>query len=514
MTTLALVLGDQLQPDHPLLHGANVADTHIAMAEVPSEVGRHPNHRQRVLLFLTAMRAFAHAREREGWTVHYQRIGQVEHPTIPAYVVALATASGASRVRVLEPGRFELRVALERACAAAGVPLEVVPNPHFTCSSERFAAWAKGRKSLLMETFYRAQRKRLDVLMDGDQPRGGVWNFDHDNRSAFGKAGPGLVRPPLRFANPITELREELDAACVMYGISLVGEVDTLDWPVTPEQANAALDDFITHRLPEFGTYQDAMWTGQPWLYHSRLSVALNLQLLAPMTVVDAAVRALDDGHAPINAVEGFVRQVIGWREFIRGVYVTELPGRLEANALSATRRLPALFWSGDTEMRCLRDVVEQLLHTGYAHHIQRLMVAGLFAQLAEVDPGHIHDWFMAMFVDSVEWVTLPNVVGMSQHADGGVVGSKPYIATGAYIARQSNYCEHCRFNPKQAVGDNACPFTTLYWAFLDRHADTLRAHPRMALQVRNLDRKTEDERAAIRESARTIHAKLEADQL
>jgi deoxyribodipyrimidine photolyase-related protein len=514
MRTLVLVLGDQLQPDHPLLRDADRRATHVVMAEARAEVGRHPNHRQRVLVFLAAMRAFAQAREAEGWPVHYQRLGGTSLASIPEYVAAIAQQTSASRVRVLEPGRHSLHVALQRACDAIGVPLEVVPNPHFTCSTEAFTHWAKGRKTLLMETFYRAQRKRLDVLMDGKKPRGGTWNYDHDNRRAFGKEGPGLVRPPHLEDNDTAALLREVEADCEAHGIALVGTADTLHWPITPEQAQHALDDFIAHRLPSFGDYQDAMWTGQPWLYHSRLSVALNLQLIDPRTVVQAAVDALDAGHAPINAVEGFVRQVIGWREFIRGVYHLEMPGRLEDNALDATRPLPALYWTGETSMRCLRDVVEQLLETGYAHHIQRLMVAGLFAQLAAVDPAEVHDWFMALFVDSVEWVTLPNVVGMSQYADGGVVGSKPYIATGAYIARQSNYCTHCKYDPKLATGDRACPFTTLYWAFLDRHATAFRDHPRMALQVRNLDRKSEEELQAIRVQAAAVHDKLDAKQL
>lgn len=513
---LVLVLGDQLQPNHPLLADADPARTRILMAEVPAEVGRHPNHRSRVLLFLGAMRAFARARRDEGWDVTYQRIGDAEHADLPAFVRACVRDDGAAVVRVLEPGRFDLETELRDACHSEGAELEVVANPHFLCDTATFRDWADGRKSMLMETFYRFQRKRLGVLMEGTKPRGGTWNYDADNRESFGKEGPGLLRPPERFDNDevLAPLRDELDAAAGAHGFTLTGSCDAFDWPLTPAQAQRALDDFITYRLPKFGDYQDAMWTGQPWLYHSRLSAALNLQLLDPRDVVVAAVDALDRGDAPINAVEGFVRQIIGWREFIRGVYAVDMPALLDRNALDADRPLPALFWNAETDMRCLREVVSQLLETAYAHHIQRLMVAGLFAQLAGIRPRDVHDWFMALYVDSVEWVTLPNVVGMSQYADGGIVGTKPYVATGKYVKRQSNYCDHCRFDSGKATGDDACPFTTLYWHFLDRHRERFANHHRMALQIRNVERKSEDDLQQIRAQAARVFKALDEGTL
>ena len=258
---------------------------------------------------------------------------------------------------------------------------------------------------------------------------------------------------------------------------------------MTRAQARQALRDFVRHRLPRFGLRQDAMWTGEPYLYHSRLSAAMNLKLLDPREVIGEAERTWRAGAAPIEAVEGFIRQVLGWREYVRGIYWLRMPAYLEGNALGADRPLPGFYWTGETEMACLREVIEQTLNHGYAHHIQRLMVTGLYALLLGVDPIEVHEWYLAIYVDAVEWVELPNVVGMSQYADGGLMASKPYVATGRYIQRMSDYCRRCRFDPGRAAGEGACPFTTLYWDFLRRHRALLRRNPRMRMQVRNLDR-------------------------
>jgi deoxyribodipyrimidine photolyase-related protein len=290
------------------------------------------------------------------------------------------------------------------------------------------------------------------------------------------------------------------------------GSLQHFDWPVTAEAASEALGDFIAHRLPLFGRYQDAMWTGEPYLWHARLSAAMNVKLLHPRQVIDAAVSAWTSGHAPIEAVEGFVRQVLGWREFVRGVYWLRMPEFKDANALGADKALPRFFWTGDTEMACLRQAIGQTLAHGYAHHIQRLMVTGLFALLYGVRPEEVHRWYLAVYVDAVEWVEMPNTLGMSQYADGGFMVSKPYVASGRYIERMSNYCAGCRFEPDQAVGPRACPFTTLYWDFLDRHRGRFEKHPRTALQWKNLARLNEDRIAEIRAEASSLRARLAAD--
>jgi len=358
-----------------------------------------------------------------------------------------------------------------------------------------------------MEYFYREQRQRHGVLMDqagdGAGPVGNQWNFDADNRQAFGDAGPGPVPPPNRFEPDA--LTREVMALIETRFAAHPGRLDSFAWPVTREQALQSLQSFISERLPLFGRYQDAMWPGRPWLYHAHLSAALNLKLLNPREVVAAAEAAFRDGHAPLASVEGFIRQILGWREYVRGVYWTQMPQYLERNVLRAQEALPAWYWTGATDMACLRDALEQTLTHGYANHIQRLMVTGLFALMLGVQPKQVHAWYLAVYVDAVEWVELPNTLGMSQYADGGVMGSKPYVATGKYIQRMSPYCKGCRYDPAQRSGDTACPFTTLYWGFLMRHETKLAGNQRMALQVKNVARLTDAQKQAVSERAAAI---------
>jgi deoxyribodipyrimidine photolyase-related protein len=339
--------------------------------------------------------------------------------------------------------------------------------------------------------------------MEDDQPIGGRWNFDAENRETFGAAGPGDV-PRHACFEPDAVTREVIALVNSRFG-QHPGRLDSFAWPVTRAQALESLQTFIEERLPLFGRYQDAMWPGDPWLYHSQLSAALNLKLLNPREVVAAAERAYHDGQAPLASVEGFIRQVLGWREYVRGIYWTRMPGYAERNTLDAREDLPAWYWTGATDMACLRDALEQTLTHGYANHIQRLMVTGLYALLLGVEPKQVHAWYLAVYVDAVEWVELPNTLGMSQYADGGLLGSKPYIATGKYIQRMSPHCKACRYDPAQRSGDRACPFTTLYWDFLMRHEAILAGNPRMSLQVKNLARLTDAERRAVLDRAAAI---------
>jgi deoxyribodipyrimidine photolyase-related protein len=339
--------------------------------------------------------------------------------------------------------------------------------------------------------------------MQGDQPEGGQWNFDEDNREAFGPAGPGAV-PPRAMFKPNSITRDVITLVEARFA-SHPGRLDSFAWPVTRKQALMALRRFIAERLPLFGRYQDAMWPGEPWLYHAHLAAALNLKLLNPREVVGAAVAAYRAGAAPLASVEGFVRQILGWREYVRGIYWTRMPGYAELNALDSHEDLPAWYWTGETAMACLRDAITQTLQHGYAHHIQRLMVTGLFALMYGVKPQQVHAWYLAVYVDAVEWVELPNTLGMSQYADGGLMASKPYVATGKYIQRMSPHCQGCRYDPAQRTGEKACPFTTLYWDFLMRHEAALAANPRMGLQVKNVARLDDREQQAIRERAADI---------
>jgi deoxyribodipyrimidine photolyase-related protein len=371
------------------------------------------------------------------------------------------------------------------ALEALGVEVETREDRHFYADARDFAAHVEGRKQLRLEFFYREMRRRHAILMDGDDPVGGGWNFDAENRESFGKQGPPAHKAPRSFA-PDEVTREVLQVVRERFR-EHPGELDAFDWPVSASQAREALKDFVENRLSQFGQWQDAMWTDEPWLFHSRLSAVMNVKLLSPRSVVAAAESAYHAGRAPLAAVEGFVRQVLGWREYVRGVYWHFMPGYGERNALKAEHPLPAFFWTAHTEMVCLREALGQTLRLGYAHHIQRLMVTGLFSLLLGVRPKEVHEWYLAVYVDAVEWVELPNTLGMSQFADGGLLASKPYAATGKYIQRMSNYCAGCPYDPGEATGPKACPFTTLYWDFLATHAKLLSSNQRMRMQLNNV---------------------------
>jgi len=507
---LVLVLGDQLDAESSVFDDFDPACDAVWMAEVGHEATQVWSTQPRIAIFLAAMRHFRDALRARGWTVHYRAMDEHAFPTLEAALAADLAALKPAKLIAVQPGEWRLAQSLPETCAQAGVPWIPYPDRHFYCDADDFADWAGTRKEYRLEFFYRWLRKREGVLMDDGQPAGGQWNFDHDNRGSFGRAGPGLLPAPRAFA-PDATTREVIDLVRTRFA-SHPGRLDSFDWPLDASQAREALDDFIAHRLPLFGRYQDALWEGEPWLYHSRLSAAMNLKLLSPRTVVDAAVREWHEGRAPIEAVEGFVRQILGWREYVRGVYWQRMPGFLDDNSLDAQAPLPAFYWTADTDMACLRDALRQTLDHGYAHHIQRLMVTGLFALLLGVRPREVHAWYLAVYVDAVEWVELPNVLGMSQYADGGRMVSKPYAASGNYIKKMSNHCAGCRFKPEVSVGPDACPYTTLYWDFLAQHEARFARHPRTALQWKNLGRKPADEVARIRAQAAELRASLVPD--
>ncbi len=504
---LLIVLGDQLNRDSPLLTDCDPTRDLIWMCEAASEATHVPSHKARTVLFLSAMRHFCAALAQDGLPVRYLAMDAHEHPSIDAALAADLAELAPAEVRVVQPGEYRLQAAISRICADAGVPLEVLEDGHFLCPLPDFARWAEGRKELRLEFFYRWMRKRHDVLMDNGEPAGGAWNFDKDNRKPFGRQGPGQLPAPAGFAPDA--ITRDVMALVQRQFPEAPGGLAHFDWPVTPAQANTALADFIAHRLAGFGPFQDAIWAGEPYLYHARLSAALNLKLLDPRRAIEAAVNAYREDRAPIASVEGFVRQILGWREYVRGIYWQAMPDYLEHNALDAHAPLPAFYWDGHTDYACLADALGQVVERGYGHHIQRLMVTGLFALLLGVEPKEVHAWYLAMFVDAVEWVEAPNTLGMSQFADGGLLASKPYAASGAYIQRMSNCCRHCAYDPKQAVGDSACPFTTLFWDFLAQHRERFAGHPRTALMWRNLERLEPARLEAIRTRAAALRAAL-----
>jgi len=498
--TLCLLLGDQLDTSYPASLELDRDHDVILMVEVKQASLEPLSHVQRTVLFLSAMRHHARVLEDDGWTVRYVELTDDDNThDFESELSRAIEELDPERVACIEPGSFSVRAAIENACATADVELRLEPDPHFLCSLEDFESWAKGRKALTMEYFYREQRRSLGVLVDDDgNPEGDTWNFDKENRESF-SAEPTSPPPPTFDPDDITD--------AVMRGVAaelpdLPGSIDAFNWPVTRDQALECLRSFIDHRLPDFGTYQDAMWTGEHTLYHSLLSPMLNLKLLNPREVCQAAIDAYEDDAAPLNSVEGFIRQIIGWREFIRGVYYHESEAYASRNALEHQGELPEFYWTGETDMNCMKHALTSVLEHAYGHHIARLMITGNFAMLAGVSPQAVNDWYLGMYADGVEWVTTPNTIGMALHADGGVVGTKPYAASGNYIRRMSNYCSSCRYDVRARTGGDACPFNTLYWDFLMRHEDRFSKNNRMSLMLRNLEKIDTDERTQI-----TVHA-------
>ncbi len=508
MTTLLIILGDQLQHDHPALRQAQPAQTCILMVEAMEESTHVWSSQVRSALFFAAMRHHAQDLRERGWQVDYLALGQHPFKSLGQAWADALLHQRFDEVVCVETGDLRVTHMLEAACQTAGLPLRWLQDDHFMISHQAFAAWAGRSKHLRMEMFYRMMRKRHQVLMDGDEPLGGAWNFDADNRKSFGKSGPQDLPALPRFV-PDALTQSALDDVRKHLG-DHPGHLEDFNWPVTRAQALLALQSFLTHRLARFGPTQDAMWTGEPFLLHSLLSTSLNLKLLNPREVIDAAVHMYAQGQADLPSVEGFVRQILGWREFMRGVYALDMPGMKTANHLQAELPLPSWFWTGKTGMHCMQQAIDQTLQHGYAHHIQRLMVTGNFAMLAGLLPQAVCDWYLAVYVDAVEWVELPNTAGMALFALGERFTTKPYAASGAYIKRMSNYCQGCRYKPDQKTGPQACPMTTLYWQFLNKHQDALRRNPRAALMMKNFDRLDAQEQEAITAQAAQTLANIE----
>jgi deoxyribodipyrimidine photolyase-related protein len=505
---LVLVLGDQLNEDASALTDFDPQQDLVWMAEVDQESTHVRSSKQRTTLFLSAMRHFAMALRDRAWSVDYIAIDATGNlGTLSGELDKAIAKWQPDKLVMTAPGDWRVLQSLRQVANQHQLHLDIREDTHFFTTVRDFAAHATDRKQIRLEYFYRELRLKTGILMDGKKPIGGTWNFDSENRGSFGKHGPGLLPAPTRFTPD--QITQEVMGLVQQRFSHHPGRLDSFGWPVTRLQALKVLSDFIEHRLPQFGLFQDAMWEGEVWLYHSHLSAALNLKLLNPREIIAAAIQAYESSHAPLEAVEGFVRQILGWREYVRGMYWLHMPGYLERNTANATAALPGFYWTGQTDMACLRDAIQQTLEHGYAHHIQRLMVTGLYALLLGVSPKEVHQWYLGVYVDAVEWVELPNTLGMSQFADGGLMASKPYVASGKYIDRMSNHCKGCRFNPAQSIGETACPFTTLYWDYLNTHANTLAKNPRMLMQLKNLNRLTPDNKLAIAEQARQHRASL-----
>ena len=508
MANLILILGDQLSHRLSALEGADKDNDLVVMAEVHSEASYTNHHKKKLVFIFSAMRHFADALEEDGWRVHYQRY----HPDNPAQsieqvIAELVRECQPERVITTECGEWRLHEQISRWHKTLGIPVEIRPDTRFVCNIDEFARWAEGRKQLRMEFFYREMRKKTGLLMTSEgQPEGGQWNFDTDNRKKWAGKPPA----PAPFREEPDAITTEVIELVNEYFSEHFGTTEDFHYAVTAGQALDALAHFIDFALPCFGDYQDAMSDNEDWLFHSILSPYLNTGLLDPMEVCEEAVRAWHAGRAPLNAVEGFVRQIIGWREFVRGIYWLLMPGYARENRLGNSRELPWFYWTGDTKMRCMHKAIDATARNAYAHHIQRLMVTGNFALLAGVKPEAICDWYLAVYIDAFDWVELPNTLGMVMHADGGYLGSKPYAASGKYIQRMSDHCQNCHYRVQDATGDRACPFNSLYWHFIDRHREDFANNPRMTMMYRNWDKQKPERREALRARADWVLANIE----
>jgi deoxyribodipyrimidine photolyase-related protein len=501
---LILILGDQLSRDITALRMADKTRDAVVMAEVMAEGTYVPHHPQKIALVLAAMRKFADGLRKDGWRVAYSHLDDPKTGhSIGTELLRRAAEFGAREVIATRPGEWRLIRVLE----ALPMPVRMLPDDRFICSDAEFADWAKGRKQMRMEHFYRDMRRKTGLMMEGDKPAGGQWNYDHDNRKP---ATPDLFRaPPVRFVPD--DITQEVLALVEAQFPNHFGELRPFEWATDRAGALKALDQFITNALPTFGDYQDAMLAIDPVLSHSLLSPYLNIGLLSPLEVCQRAEAAWRAGRVPINAAEGFIRQIIGWREFVRGIYFLHGPDYANQNALHHDRDLPRVYWGAPTNMACMSHAIGQTRSMAYAHHIQRLMITGNFALLAGVDPAQVHAWYLAVYIDAYEWVEAPNTIGMSQYADGGILGSKPYVSSGAYIDRMSDYCKSCAYNVREKVGKNACPFNLLYWHFLKRHRPRFEGNPRISQMYRVWDKMDDDHKTRVLKDADSFLATMES---
>ncbi len=486
------VLGDQLMADHPLLDKTKKDQRMIVMIEAVDRMHEHRAHQHKVILVLSAMRHYAASLRQAGWRIDYR-----EADTFQAGLRAHLAEYKPEKLWMMESAEWGLRDLQYQNAGKLSVTVEIIKNEHFLVES--FAPEEKNGRKLILENFYRAMRKHFAVLLEKNgEPSGGTWNFDHQNRQPYRQQV--IPDSPVRFLpDEITQdVISKVKAACS----ENIGSTDGFCLAVTRDQALQTLDDFIENRLPHFGAYEDAMAQDEPILFHSVLSPLMNIGLLAPLEIVRRAEVAYRAGRAPINSVEGFIRQIIGWREYVYWRYHKMMPGFHQLNHWNGTGKLPEFFWNADTNMNCLRQIIQRVLATGYSHHIERLMALCNFALLAGINPREVNDWFLSVYVDAYDWVVTPNVIGMGLCADGGIVGTKPYIASAAYINKMSDYCRGCDYNPKIRSGDDACPFNFLYWNFLLRYESQLRANPRMGPNVLGLRHLDTAERQRVQQQA------------
>lgn len=499
---LCLILGDQLSHDLSSLEHLKPGVDTVLMAEVREEATYVKHHKKKIALIFSAMRHFAFELAQKGFRVCYRKYDDAgNHGSLKSEVANLVKKEGFKQLLVTEPGEYRLAEDIKGWQEQLSIEVDLLADDRFLANQSFFSNWASGKKQLRMEFFYREMRKKYNVLMEGNKPVGGKWNYDSQNRNRL----PDTQAVPKVHSFEPDAITKDVLALVENEFSDHFGDLYPFHFAVTRQDALSVLDSFIVHRLPLFGDYQDAMKQDDDWLFHSHLSFYLNIGLLTPMEAIRAAEQCYYSNQAPLNAVEGFIRQVLGWREYVRGIYWLLMPKYKERNHLQASRVLPDFFWSGKTKMNCLSECIRTTKQNAYAHHIQRLMVLGNFALLAGLSPDEVNNWYLLVYADAFEWVELPNVSGMILFADGGVLASKPYAASGSYINKMSDYCKHCQFKVKSKLGEDACPFNYLYWNFIIEHETTFRNNPRMAMIYRTLDNKSDQEKLDIKLQSNTF---------
>ena len=508
MAALRLILGDQLNEQISSLSDCDKQNDVVLIAEVREEATYVKHHKKKIVLLFSAMRHFANQLRDANFNVAYRYYDDEDNQGSLLNEVKLALQRhNLQHVVVTFPGEYRLLKSMQQWEHVLGVSVEIRPDDRFISTPEQFSKWADGRKQWRMEYFYRDMRRQTGLLMEGDQPIGGKWNFDHDNR----KSMPADVQPPKPYTVEPDETTQAVMKLVENTFPDHMGNATDFNYAVTRLQALEVAKQFIEQRLPNFGDYQDAMREGDVWLFHSHLSFYLNSGLLLPLEVMQMAEQAYFDNAAPLNAVEGFIRQILGWREYVRGFYWHCMPTLQHDNYFEHTRALPEFYWTAHTNMNCMRQCISDTKQHAYAHHIQRLMVIGNFSLLAGLDPVAVNEWYLLVYADAYEWVEMPNVSGMILFADGGKLASKPYVASGQYINRMSDYCKNCGYSVSKKTGPKACPFNYLYWDFLIKHQDKLAKNPRMALIYKSLGRMSEDNIAAMQEQAQALLSKLDS---
>ena len=507
MSTLRLILGDQLNKNIATLKGCDKKNDVVLLCEVISEATYVKHHKKKIVLIFSAMRHFREELIKSHYNVEYVKLDDIKNSgCFSGEAIRICKKHKLKSITVTKPGEYRVLQELQSIYKQKDIQLTLLEDDRFLCSSTEFTTWTNDRKQLRMENFYRFMRIKHDILMEGKKPVGGKWNYDKENRKVP-KKQPNIPHPARFNIDPITE--EVINLVIANFSDHF-GDLSSFTFAVTRKQALLAFNKFVKERLSLFGDYQDAMLQDEPYLYHSLISFYLNIGLLLPREVIKKVEDAYLEKLIPLNAAEGFIRQILGWREYVRGVYWHKMPEYKNNNYFNARNKLPSFFWTGNTKLNCLRQCIEETKENAYAHHIQRLMVLGNFSLLTGIDPAKVNEWYLIVYADAFEWVELPNVTGMILYADGGILASKPYASGGAYINRMSDYCKNCDYNVKEKIGENACPFNYLYWNFLDKNSNKLRNNQRLAMVYRTLKNMESNKRAQIRVDAKKFIAEFD----